>query len=77
MKTITLKADDKFDKTLTSLAKRTNTTKSGVIREAVLKYNKHIEREALRARLKTASLKTRRQAKQSARDFDVANDDGL
>ena len=77
MKTITLKADDRFDKTLTRLAKRTNTTKSGVIRKAVLKYNKHIEREALRARLKDASLKTRRQAERSARDFDDANDDGL
>ena len=77
MKTITLKADDKFDKTLTSIAKRTKTTKSGVIREAVLNYKKHLEREALRARLKEASLRTRHQAKQIAKELDAANFDGL
>jgi predicted transcriptional regulator len=77
MKTITLKADDRFDSTLTKLAKRTKTTKSAVIRAAVLNYKKHLEREALRQRIRDASLKTRAQAKQAAADLDAANADGL
>jgi len=77
MKTITLKADPGFDATLTRLAKRMKTTKSGVIRAAVLNYKEHIEREALRQRIREASLKTRKQAKRAASEFDAANSDGF
>lgn len=77
MKTITVKADDRFDATLTKLAKSLNTTKSGVIRAAVLNYKKQLEREALRKRIREASLKTRIQAKQATSDFEAANADGL
>ena len=77
MKTITVKADASFDSTLTKLAKRLRTTKSGVIRAAVLNYKNHIEREVLRQRIREASLKTQRQAKQAASDFDSADADGL
>ena len=77
MKTITVKADDRFDSTLTKLAKSLKTTKSGVIRAAVLNYKKQLEREALRKRIRDSSIKTRIQAKQAARDFDAANADGL
>lgn len=77
MKTITVKADASFDSTLTKLAKRLRTTKSGVIRAAVFNYKNHIEREALRQRIREVSLKTQRQAKQAASDFDSADADGL
>ncbi len=77
MKTITVKADDRFDSTLTKLAKSLKTTKSGVIRAAVFNYKKQVEREALRRRIRDASLKTRIQAKQSAAEFDAVNADGL
>ena len=77
MKTITVKADAKFDSTLTKLAKRLNTTKSSVIRAAVLNFKEHIEREALREQIRAASMKTRKQAKQAASDFDAADADGL
>ncbi len=77
MKTITVKADARFDATLTRLAKRLKTTKSSVIRTAVLNYRDHIEREALREQIRAASLRTRQQAKQAAADFDAANADGI
>ena len=77
MKTVTVKADAKFDATLTKLARRLNTTKSGVIRAAVLNFKEHIEREALREQIRAASLKARKQAEQAASDFDAASADGL
>ena len=77
MKTITVKADARFDSTLTKLAKRLKTTKSSVIRAAVLNYKEHVEREALRQRIREASVKTRQQAKQAVSDFDAATADGI
>jgi predicted transcriptional regulator len=72
-----VKADDNFDAALTRLAKRLKTTKSSVIRAAVLNYRDHIEREALRQRIREVSLKSRAQAKQAASDLDTASGDGL
>jgi predicted transcriptional regulator len=77
MKTITVKADDRFDSTLTKLAKRLKTTKSNVIRSAVLNFKEHIEREELRQRLRDASMKTRKQAEKTASELDAANADGI
>ena len=77
MKTITLKADREFDALVTRLARRLQTTRSGVIRDAVHNYQRHLDREALRRRLRTASLKTRSQAARAGEDFDAANADGL
>jgi predicted transcriptional regulator len=77
MKTITLKADKEFDALLTRLARRMETTRSGVIRDAVRSYQRHLEREALRHRMRSASLQTRAQATQAGADFDAANADGL
>ncbi|MGV6858907.1 MAG: ribbon-helix-helix protein, CopG family [bacterium] len=77
VKTITLIADDQFDAILKKLAEKTHPTKSGVIRTAVLSYKEQLEREALRMKIKDASLRTRPQAKQAAEDFYIANSDGL
>jgi predicted transcriptional regulator len=77
MKTVTLKADDSFDRRLTRLAKRLGTTKSGVIREAVGSYERQVEREELARRILEASLKTREEALRTSTDWDDANADGL
>lgn len=77
MKTITLKADEDFDLRLTRLAKRLDTTKSAVIREAVGSYERQVEREELARRIREASLKTREEALRTANDWDDSIADGL
>jgi len=77
MKTITLKADAKFDKELTTLAQRLGTTKSAVIREAVGEYVAQLDREELRQKLQSASLKVRQQNLEEMEVWDTALADGL
>ena len=77
MKTVTIKADAEFDALLNRLARRLSTTRSRVIRDAVRNYQQYLDREALRQRVRTASLKTRKQALDASADFDTANADGL
>lgn len=77
MKTITLKADDKFDALLTGLAQNLNTTKSGVMRAAVLSYKKHLERVSLGRQVRAASLKVREETTRYLSEFDAADADGL
>jgi predicted transcriptional regulator len=76
-KTITLKADERFDEMLSRLAERTHRSKSAVIREAVAQYQKQLDREALRRRLRVASLKTRAQAVKESERLDDVTSDGL
>ena len=77
MKTITLKADDRFDAELTALAQSLNTSKSQVIRVAVANNRKQLEREALAKRIREASLKVRVQAADAERVLGEASGDGL
>lgn len=77
MKTITLKADERFDAALTKLARRLKTSKSAVIRAAVLDYQRHIEEESLRRRIRDASLRTRAQAEGDTGELKAADADGL
>jgi predicted transcriptional regulator len=77
MKTITLKADDRFDALLSRLAKRLNTSRSAVIRDAVQRYEQQLEKDALRRQLGAASRKTRAQAEGTAKELDAAVGDGL
>ncbi len=78
MKTITLKADDTFDALLTGLARNLNTTKSGVMRAAVLTLaKKTLERVSLASQVRETSLKVREEARQYASKFDAADADGL
>jgi len=77
MKTVTIKADAEFDALLSRLASRLSKTKSGVIRDAVRHYQEQLDRDALRQKMRAASLKTRRQALDAAVEFDAANADGL
>ncbi|HMB60916.1 MAG TPA: ribbon-helix-helix protein, CopG family [Xanthomonadales bacterium] len=77
MKTITLKADAKFDKELTTLAQRLGTTKSAVIREAVGEYRAKLDRDAMRARIQELVPRLREQTQQAIEDFDDTTADGL
>lgn len=77
MKTITLKADDTFDALLSRLAKKLNTSRSAVIRDAVRHYEQQLENDALRGQLRAASRKTRAQAKRTGEELDAAIGDGL
>jgi predicted transcriptional regulator len=77
MKTITLKADKKFDAELTELAARLDTTKSAVIREAVGEYKTQLDRKELRQQLQAASLKVRQQNLEEMEIWDVTTADGL
>lgn len=77
MKTVTIKADAEFDALLNHLAGRLSTTRSRVIRDAVRNYQQYLDREELRERIKSASLKTRTQALELSSEFDVTTADGL
>jgi predicted transcriptional regulator len=77
LKTITVKADHEFDALLNQLTSRLHTTRSNVIRNAVKNYLKQLDKEALRQKIKSASLKTREQAIQASVDLEAANNDGL
>lgn len=77
MKTVTIKADAEFDALLSLLAGRLSTTKSRVIRDAVRNYQQYLDREELRQKIRSASLKTRDQALNAADEWDAVNADGL
>ena len=77
MKTITLKVDDTFDALLTGLARNLNTTKSGVMRAAVMNYKNHVERVSLGRRVREASLRVREDALEYTSEFEAADADGL
>ena len=77
MKTITLKADEDFDQTLTQLAGLLSTSKSAVIREAVGAYKKHLDREALREKIRDVSLRARESTLEAIEDWDDTVGDGL
>jgi predicted transcriptional regulator len=77
MKTVTIKADAEFDALLDRLAGRLSTTRSRVIRDAVRNYQQYLDREELRQEIKSASLKTRKQALEVSTEFDALNADGL
>jgi predicted transcriptional regulator len=52
MKTITLKADEAFDALLSQLAAKLETTRSAVIRDAVISYERHLQMDALRRQVR-------------------------
>ena len=77
MKTITFKADDTLDTLLTGLAGNLNTTKSGVIRAAVMNYKNYLERVSLGRRVREASLRVREEALEYVSKLDSADSDSL
>lgn len=77
MKTITLKADEQFDATLSKLATRLQTTRSAVIREAVGEYTRQLDRKDLAQRIREVALRASESTEQTLVDFDDTIADGL
>ncbi len=77
MHTITLKSDDNFYNTLNDMVKTLNTTKSDLIRKAVIYYKDVLEKEKLKAQIKQASLKVRDESLKISYEFENSINDGL
>ena len=77
MHTITLKSDDMFYDTLNDMVKTLNTTKSDLIRKAVIYYKSVLEKEKLKYQMKQASLKVRDESLKISKEFENSINDGL
>ncbi len=77
MHTITLKADDDFFAMLNSIVKKLGTSRSKLIRDAVLSYNETLEKEKLKEQIKKASMLTRTDSLSVADKFETTLADGL
>lgn len=77
MHTITLKSDDNFYNTLNDMVKTLGSTKSEVIRRAVLYYKNVLERERLKQQIKQASFKVREESLKISQEFENSLHDGL
>jgi len=77
MHTITLKSDDAFYDTLNDMVKNLKTTKSALIRRAVIYYKSALEKERLKAKIKQASLKVKDESLKISQEFDNTLSDGL
>lgn len=77
MHTISLKTDDNFFQLLNEMVKDLGTTKSDLIRQAVLNYKKNLEKEKLRQQIKRASLRGREQSLKIEKEFEDTLLDGL
>jgi len=77
MHTITLKSDDNFYNTLNDMVKTLNTTKSDLIRKAVIYYKDVLEKEKLKAQMKQASLKVRDESLKISQEFENSLSDGI
>ncbi len=77
MHTITLKSDSDFFIMLNEMVKSLNTTRSDLIRKAVIHYHSVLEKEKLKQQIKKASMRTRTESLSISREFDNTVDDGL
>lgn len=77
MHTITLKSDDSFYETLEDMVAKLHTTKSELIRRAVIHYREVLDKEQLKEQIKHASMKVREESLQLSKEFDETLDDGL
>lgn len=77
MHTITLKADDRFFNTLNDLVSKLGTSRSSLIRNAVINYKETLEKEQLKEQIKNASYKVRKESLQITNEFDNTLEDGL
>ena len=77
MHTITLKTDSDFFMMLNDMVRYLDTTKSDVIRKAVLNYRDVLEKEKLKKQIKKASMRTRNDSLSISKEFDDTLDDGL
>jgi len=77
MHTITLKSDDTFYNTLEDMVKTLHTTKSDLIRKAVIHYKDALEKEKLKEQIKNASFKVREESLKISQEFENTLNDGL
>lgn len=77
MHTITLKSDDNFYNTLNDMVTTLKTTKSDLIRKAVIYYKDVLEKEKLKAQMKQASFKVRNESLKISQEFENSLDDGV
>ncbi|RLA58352.1 MAG: DNA-binding protein [Epsilonproteobacteria bacterium] len=77
MHTITLKSDDNFYNTLNDMVTTLKTTKSDLIRKAVIYYKDVLEKEKLKAQMKQASFKVRNESLKISQEFGNSLDDGV
>ena len=77
MHTITLKADDNFFKMLNEMATIFGTSRSELIRNAIINYKETLEKEKLKQQIKKASLKVRKESLKIANEFEDTLNDGL
>ena len=77
MHTITLKSDDTFYNTLEEMVKSLHTTKSDLIRKAVVYYKDALEKERLKEQIKNASFKVSEDSLKISQEFDTTVNDGL
>jgi len=77
MHTITLKSDDTFYNTLEEMVKNLGTTKSDLIRKAVVYYKDALEKEKLKEQIRNASFKVREESLKISKEFDTTVNDGL
>lgn len=77
MNTITLRVDEGFFETVNTMTQELHTTKTALIKEAVLSYRRQLEEKKLRAQLINASKKVRRAAAEEAKIWDECAGDGL
>lgn len=77
MKTITIKSDENFYALLGDMTKKLKTTKSDIIRKAVVMYNEQIERERLKKQFKKASQKVKEHSLKLAKETEETVFDGM
>ncbi len=77
MHTITLKSDNDFFMMLNEMVKSLDTTKSDLIRKAVLHYRDVLEKEKLKIQIKKASMKVREESLKISQEFECTANDGL
>ncbi|SHO81330.1 hypothetical protein MNB_SV-15-896 [hydrothermal vent metagenome] len=77
MQIITLKSDDMFYATLEDMVKNLNTTKSDLIKKAVIYYKNVLEKEKLKYQITQASLKVRENGLKISQEFEDTITDGL
>lgn len=77
MHTITLKSDNDFFMMLNEMVNSLDTTKSDLIRKAVVHYRDVLEKEKLKAQLKKASMRVREESLRVSKEFEDTANDGL
>jgi len=75
--TITLKSDDAFYNTLDEMVKSLHTTKSDLIRKAVVYYKGALEKERLKEQIINASFRVREESLKISQEFETTINDGL